>query len=47
MDNTVLVRAAVVFKEGKGIDYVWETADIEFYIDTLGYTLIGWEDMYI
>ena len=46
MNDFTLVRAAVVEKNGK-IDYVYETADINYYIDVLGYTFLGWEDLYI
>ena len=46
MDEMIRVRAAVVCKDGK-IDYVWEQADIEYYVEVMGYTFIGWEDMYI
>lgn len=46
MNDCVLVRAAMVVKDGK-LEYVWEQADIEYYVEVLGYTFIGWEDMYI
>lgn len=46
MSDCLKVRAAVVEKNGK-IEYVWEQADINYYIDVLGYTFIGWEDLYI
>jgi hypothetical protein len=46
MNECVLVRAAMVVKDGK-LEYVWESSDIEYYVEVLGYTFIGWEDMYI
>ena len=46
MSGCVLVRAAKVVKDGK-LEYVWEQADIEYYVEVLGYTFIGWENMYI
>ncbi len=42
----VRVKAAVLVKDGK-IEYCWESADIRYYVDVLGFTFIGWEDMYI
>ena len=42
----MLVRAAVIVKDGN-IEYVYETADIRYYAEVLGYELIGWEDLYI
>ena len=46
MTDFVLVRAAVLCKDGK-IEYVYETSDIEYYIDVLGYTFIEYTDLYI
>lgn len=46
MSDFVRVRAAVLVKDGK-IEYCYETADIAYYVDVLGYILIGWEDLYI
>ena len=46
MSDFVLVRAAMLVKDGT-LEYCYETADIEYYIDVLGYTFIGWEDLYI
>ena len=40
------VRAAMMVKDGK-MEYVYETADIQYYSEVLGYTLVGWEDLYI
>lgn len=46
MNDLILVRAAVLNKNGH-IEYCYETADINYYIEVLGYTLIGYEDQYI
>lgn len=46
MADFCLVRAAVMVKDGK-MEYVYETADIHYYQEVLGYELIGWEDLYI
>lgn len=46
MNDFVLVRAAVMAKDGH-IEYVYETADIQYYAEVLGYELVGWEDQYI
>ena len=42
----MLVRAAVMVKDGK-MEYVYETADINYYAEVLGYELVGCEDLYI
>ena len=42
----IRVRAAIVEKDGK-IDYLYEQGDINYYVDVLGWRVIGWEDMYI
>ena len=44
--DLVRVRAAVIEKDGK-IDYVWEQGEIAYYVDVLGWRVIGYEDMYI
>lgn len=42
----IRVRAAIVEKDGK-IDYLYEQGDITYYVEVLGWRVIGWEDMYI
>ena len=44
--DLVRVRAAIIEKDGE-IDYVYEQGDITYYVEVLGWRVIGWEDMYI
>ena len=46
MNEFIRVHAAVVEKDGK-IEYVYEQGDINYYIEVLGWTLIGWEDIFV
>lgn len=41
----MLTRAAVMTKDGK-IEYVYESWDIQYYAEVLGWELVGWEDLY-
>ena len=42
----VLVHAYVVMKDSK-LEYLYETADLHYYVEVLGWTFIGYEDIYI
>lgn len=45
-DSYVVVWAAVMIKDGK-IEYVWESADVQYYAEVLGYQIIEWREMYV
>lgn len=40
------VTAAVLVKDGK-TEYCYTEEDAAYYVEYLGYTLIGWEELYI